>query len=200
MDTLSSMLIFANLLLLFSTFCNTADTLTLSQSLSDGGTRTLVSKDGSFELGFFSPGSSRNRYVGIWYKNIPIRTVVWVANRKNPINDSSGFLMIDNTGNFVLVSNNNSTVVWSSNLTKAAQSGMGELLDSGNLCLRDEKDADSGIYLWQSFDYPSDTLLPGMKLGWDLRTGLDRRLSAWKSPDDPSPGDFTWGTQLQINP
>lgn len=136
----------------------------------DGGTGTLVSKDGSFELGFFSPGSSRNRYVGIWYKNIPIRTVVWVANRKNPINDSSGFLMIDNTRNFVLVSNNNSTVVWSSNLTKAAQSGMGELLDSGNLVLRDEKDADSGIYLWQSFDYPSDTLLPGMMIGWDLRT------------------------------
>jgi hypothetical protein len=39
-----------------------------------------------------------------------------------------------------------------------------------------------------------------MKLGWDLRIGLDRRLSAWKSPDDPSSGDFTWGTQLQSNP
>jgi hypothetical protein len=108
--------------------------------------------------------------------------------------------MLDNTGNLVLVSNNNSTVVWSSNSKKAAQSAMGELLDSGNLVLRDEKDANSGIYLWQSFDYPSDTLLPGMKLGWDLRTGLDRRLSAWKSPDDPSSGDFTWGTQLQNNP
>ena len=107
-STLSSMLIIiANLLLLFSRFCNTANTLTLSQSVCDGGTRTLVSKDGSFELGFFSPGSSRNRYVGIWYKNIPVRTVVWVANRNNPINDSSGFLMLDNTGNVVLVSNNN---------------------------------------------------------------------------------------------
>ncbi|XP_061964451.1 G-type lectin S-receptor-like serine/threonine-protein kinase At4g27290 [Populus nigra] len=201
MDTLSSMLIIiTNLLLLFSRFCNTANTLTLSQSIRDGGTRTLVSKYGSFELGFFSPGSSRNRYVGIWYKNIPVRTVVWVANRNNPINDSSGFLMLDNTGNLVLVSNNNSTVVWSSNSKKAAQNAMGELLDSGNLVLRDEKDANSGIYLWQSFDYPSDTLLPGMKLGWDLRIGLDRRLSAWKSPDDPSSGDFTWGTQLQSNP
>ncbi|XP_052306852.1 G-type lectin S-receptor-like serine/threonine-protein kinase At4g27290 isoform X2 [Populus trichocarpa] len=199
--TLSSMLIIiANLLLLFSRFCNTANTLTLSQSIRDGGTRTLVSKDGSFELGFFSPGSSRNRYVGIWYKNISVRTVVWVANRNNPINDSSGFLMLDNTGNLVLVSNNNSTVVWSSNSKKAAQSAMGELLDSGNLVLRDEKDVNSGSYLWQSFDYPSDTMLPGMKLGWDLRIGLDRRLSAWKSPDDPSSGDFTWGTQLQSNP
>jgi hypothetical protein len=138
--------------------------------------------------------------MGIWYKNIPGRTVVWVANRNNPINDSSGFLMIDNTGNFVLVSNNNSTVVWSSSLTKAARRAMGELLDSGNLVLRDEKDTNSGSYLWQSFDYPSDTMIPGMKLGWGLRTGLDRRLSAWKGPDDPSPGYFTWGTQLLGNP
>uniref|UniRef100_A0A2N9FN74 EGF-like domain-containing protein n=1 Tax=Fagus sylvatica TaxID=28930 RepID=A0A2N9FN74_FAGSY len=41
---------------------------------------------------------------------------------------------------------------------------------------------------------------PGMKLGWDLRTGLDRCLSAWKNWDDPSPGDFTWGIELHDNP
>lgn len=39
-----------------------------------------------------------------------------------------------------------------------------------------------------------------MKLGWDLKTGLDRRLSAWKNSDDPSPGDFTWGIELSDNP
>ncbi|GAY52981.1 hypothetical protein CUMW_146070 [Citrus unshiu] len=70
-----------------------SNTITSSKSLSDG--RTLVSKNGSFELGFFSPGSSKNCYVGIWYKNIPVKTVVWVANRLNPINDSSGLLIIN---------------------------------------------------------------------------------------------------------
>ena len=29
-------------------------------------------------------------------------------------------------------------------------------------------DEDSGISLWESFNYPSDTFLPRMKLGWDL--------------------------------
>jgi hypothetical protein len=43
-------------------------------------------------------------------------------------------------------------------------------------------------------------MLPGMKLGWDLRTGFDRYLSSWKSLDDPSPGDFTWGVQPEGNP
>ncbi|KAG7970906.1 hypothetical protein I3843_07G109300 [Carya illinoinensis] len=34
-----------------------------------------------------------------------------------------------------------------------------------------------------------------MKFGWDFKTGLDRRLSAWKNWDDPSPEDFTWGIE-----
>lgn len=38
----------------------------------------------SFELGFFSPGKSENRCLGIWYKSTP-ETVVWVANRDDPI-------------------------------------------------------------------------------------------------------------------
>ncbi|ESR65345.1 hypothetical protein CICLE_v10007572mg [Citrus x clementina] len=175
-----------------------SDTITSSQSLSDG--RTLVSKDGSFELGFFSPGSSKNRHVGIWYKNMPVKTVVWVANRINPINDSSGLLVVNETGNLVLTSQNKS-VVWSANLSKEVRTPVVlQLLDSGNLVLRGERDGGSETYLWQSFDYPSDTLLPGMKLGWDLKTGLERRITSWKSPDDPSPGNFTWAVERQDNP
>ncbi|KAK3019225.1 hypothetical protein RJ639_003808, partial [Escallonia herrerae] len=66
-----------------------------------------------------------------------------------------------------------------------------QLLDTGNLVVRDTH-TDDGNFLWQSFDYPSDTLLPGMKLGKDFETGLERYLSSWKSNDDPSPGDFTF--------
>ncbi|KAK7278305.1 hypothetical protein RJT34_23331 [Clitoria ternatea] len=38
---------------------------------------TLVSKDGTFELSFFNLDSSSNRYIGIWFKNILIRAIVW---------------------------------------------------------------------------------------------------------------------------
>ncbi|GLT61405.1 hypothetical protein SLA2020_341150 [Shorea laevis] len=173
------------------------DSISPSERLPDG--KTLISNDGSFELGFFHPGSSGNRYLGIWYKNIPVRTVVWVANRVNPINDSSGMLMVTTAGDVQLRSQN-ITVVWSANSTKAAQNPVLRLLNSGNLVLIDDRGGHTEAYSWQSFDYPSDTLLPGMKLGWDLRTGLDRRLLAWKNYDDPSPGDFTWEIELQGNP
>jgi len=150
-------------------------------------------------LQHFSPGFSNNRYLGIWYKSIPGRTTVWVASRLHPINDSSSLLKIDDTENLVLLRNNSDIVVWSSSTTIKAQSPILQLLDFGNLVLRDKNDGNNGI-LWQSFDYPCDTMLPGMKLGWDFWTGFDRYLSSWKSLDDPSPGDFTWGVQPEGNP
>ncbi|XP_072054956.1 S-locus-specific glycoprotein S13-like [Arachis hypogaea] len=68
-----------------------------------------------------------------------------------------------------------------------------QLLDSGNLVLREENDEnEEKNYLWQSFDYPGDTLLPGIKLGKDLRTGFDRCVMAWKNENDPSPGTLNW--------
>ena len=59
------------ILILYSGFSDGIDVFTSSESVSDG--RTLVSRDGNFELGFFRPGSSRNRYLGIWYKKIPVQ-------------------------------------------------------------------------------------------------------------------------------
>ncbi|GMN64975.1 hypothetical protein TIFTF001_034048 [Ficus carica] len=163
------------------------------QSIGDGN--TIVSKEGSFELGFFSPGNANSRYVGIWYRNIRVRTVVWVANRCNPINDSSGLLTINSAGNLVLLSHNNS-LVWSTNSSEQTKKPIVQLLDSGNLILRDEEDGNAENYLWQSFDYPSDTFLAGMKFGWHSRKGLNQRLSAWKNWNDPCPRDLTFGFEF----
>ncbi|XP_019449117.1 PREDICTED: G-type lectin S-receptor-like serine/threonine-protein kinase At4g27290 isoform X2 [Lupinus angustifolius] len=193
-------LFITNLLLLFSQISTATDTITQLQSLPDDGS-TLVSSDGSFELGFFSPGSSTNRYIGIWYKNIPDRFVVWVANRDHPIKHNSSKLSINKEGNLILLSKNG-TVHWSINSSTKALSPIVKLLDTGNLVLREEKDDSNNedSFLWQSFDYPCDTLLPGMKLGWNLKTGLNRRLTAWKNWEDPSPGNFTWSAVITGDP
>ncbi|KAL8505601.1 hypothetical protein ACS0TY_016735 [Phlomoides rotata] len=160
------------------------DTLDASQRLRDG--ETLVSSGGIFELGFFSPGNSKNRYVGIWYNNITVPTYVWVANRETPITTKSGVLRFTEPGILALFNGTNSTIVWSTNVlgNPAAQ-----LLDSGNLVIQD---AEVENFIWQSFDYPTDTYLPGMtSLGWNLVTGVVTNLSSWRSNDDPSPGNFT---------
>ena len=39
-----------------------------------------------------------------------------------------------------------------------------------------------------------------MKLGWDFKAGLERRITSWKSSDDPSPGDFIWKIERQFYP
>ncbi|CAN1281426.1 G-type lectin S-receptor-like serine/threonine-protein kinase At4g27290 [Linum perenne] len=159
--------------------------------IDNGGRQTLQSKDGTFELGFFTPGeSSKNRYLGIWY---------------SPAIDNRSSLIINTAKNnsLVLVSSNK-TVLWSSVANSnplMLKNPVAELLETGNLVLRDQTDSiNSGNYLWQSFDHPCDTLLPGMKLGWDSKTRLNRRLTSWKSPDDPSTGDFIWGVKVQSNP
>ncbi|XP_023882288.1 G-type lectin S-receptor-like serine/threonine-protein kinase At4g27290 isoform X2 [Quercus suber] len=197
MGIFAFVLLSSSLLPFFFVLSYAADSIKKSESLSES--ITLVSKHESYALGFFRPGNSSNRYLGIWYNNIPVRTVVWVANRLNPINDSSGMLMVNSSGSLVLLSQNR-TVAWSANSTKQALNPIVQLLDSGNLVLREENEEDPENYLWQSFDYPSDTWLPGMKLGWDLRTGLERRLTAWKSPDDPSPGELSVGIELHNYP
>ncbi|GMN66857.1 hypothetical protein TIFTF001_035916 [Ficus carica] len=130
---------------------------------------------------------------------IPVQTVVWVANRCNPIDGSSGFLTVNPDGNLVLLSQNKS-VVWSTNSSKQVKKPIAQLLDSGNLVLREEEDLNSDAYLWQSIDYPTDTFLPGMKFGWDLRQGLNTQLPAWRNGDDPCSGDLSCGFGADIYP
>ncbi|CAN6211931.1 unnamed protein product [Urochloa humidicola] len=177
------------LVTLFSSPASAADTLAANASLADG--ETLVSAGGVFELGFFTPASSTARFLGIWYMGIAPQTVVWVANRDAPITGATASLAINATGSLVLADPSSGRVFWSPPPSKAtaAAAPAAQLMDSGNFVLR----SGGAAVLWQSFDYPSDTLLPGMKLGWDLAAGLDRRLTTWRSPGDPSPGDYTFG-------
>ncbi|KAJ8628272.1 hypothetical protein MRB53_021579 [Persea americana] len=177
--------------LIFFNFCNSTDTLTPIQSVRDG--ETLSSAGEKFVLGFFSPGnSSTNRYVGIWYNKIPDQTIVWTANRENPVRNSSGVLTIKG-GNLVLLDGgpDNNTILWSSNVSSStvANNSSATLTDSGNLVLKDGQQRT----LWESFDYPTNTYLPRMKLGFKKRTGLNRILTSWKSADDPAPGEFSLG-------
>lgn len=164
------------------------DKLRADKTIIDGS--TIVSAGGHFELGFTDIGTTTNRYVGIWYKKISIKTIVWIANRETPVHTTSGLLKLYSNGNLVIL-NGSDYVVWSSNSSTSVNNPVAQLLDSGNLVIRDETDGYPDNYLWQSFDIPGNTLLPGAKLGWNLETGLERYLNSWTSDDDPSLGEYT---------
>ncbi|XAR70674.1 Non-specific serine/threonine protein kinase, partial [Bertholletia excelsa] len=169
--------------------CISVDTITPSGPLKDG--ELLISDGKNFVLGFFSPGKSSFRYVGIWYYKVSEQTVVWVANRDRPINGSAGVLLIGEDGNLAVQESNQSTPLWRTSVSAIAgtTSSAARLLDSGNLILfGGEK---GRLITWQSFDHPTDTFLPEMKLGLDRRTGLNRILTSWKSGDDPATGVYS---------
>jgi hypothetical protein len=177
------------LLLVFHFFplSTSTDTIRANQSIQDGD--VIVSGEKMFALGFFSPGKSLNRYVGIWYYLGSEQTVVWVANRDHPVSGKSGVLSINSQGNLVLYETNQTTVpVWSTNVSvTSGNDTVARLLDSGNLELVETVTAE---ILWQSVDHPTHTLLPLMKLGFNRRAGLNWSLTSWKSPDDPGSGNY----------
>lgn len=176
--------------------CISLDTITPNQPIRDDKV-VLVSSRNVFALGFFSPGNSSKRYIGVWYNNVPNRRVVWVANRDNPINDtSSGLLAIHEDGGLNIYGKDSNIPIWSANITLSwPNNTMAKLFDTGNLVLLDNNNGSQRV-LWQSSDHPSDTVLRHMKLGLDRRSGLNRFLTSWKSQDDPGTGNCTYG----VNP
>ena len=189
--TFSFLLVFVVLILFHPAFSISVNTLSSTETLTISSNRTIVSPGDDFELGFFKTGTSSLWYLGIWYKKVPQRTYAWVANRDNPLSNSIGTLKISGR-NLVLLGHSNK-LVWSTNLTSGNLRSpvMAELLANGNFVMRYSNN-DQGGFLWQGFDYPTDTLLPQMKLGWDRKTGLNRILRSWRSLDDPSSSNYSY--------
>lgn len=116
-----------------------------------------VSSNGDFAIGFFS---YFNLYkVGIHFNSssIPIdkQTVVWVAGADLKVGNKSYF-QLDESGELFLFDSDTGITAWTSKTSNA--SVVSALLrDDGNFVLLNKQK----ITVWQSFDNPSDTLLPG---------------------------------------
>ncbi|KAJ9697293.1 hypothetical protein PVL29_009195 [Vitis rotundifolia] len=158
--------------------------------------KLLVSAKGTFTLGFFSLESGS--YLGIWYTTDDYNKKVWVANRDKPVSGTDANLTLDADGKLMITHSGGGPIVLNSN--QAAGNSIATLLDSGDFVL-EEFNSDGSVKekLWESFDNPTDTLLPGMKLGINLKTGRNWSLASWISEQVPAPGTFTleWNdTQL----
>ncbi|XP_010061710.1 putative receptor protein kinase ZmPK1 [Eucalyptus grandis] len=146
----------------------TRTTLSRGDSLSvDNPDDILISKSGVFSAGFYPVG--KNAYCfAIWFSDPPCSgqncTVVWMANRNEPVNGRYSKLSIKKNGDLMLTDARHA-VVWAIDTASLSWSKTPvhqlQLLDSGNLVLRDRE---GNVPLWQSFNCPTNVLLPGQNL------------------------------------
>ncbi|XP_021803153.1 G-type lectin S-receptor-like serine/threonine-protein kinase LECRK3, partial [Prunus avium] len=108
---------------------------------------TWLSPSGLYAFGFYRQG---NGYaVGIFLAGIPEKTVVWTLNRDNPPVSNDSTLVFAGDG---LASPTAHLVSFSASYAS--------MLDSGNFVVYNFEQE----IVWQSFDHPTDTLLPGQRL------------------------------------
>lgn len=194
----------AVLILLILPLSVSEDRLVPGKPLSPGN--TIVSDDGAFALGFFSPSNSTTPaklYLGIWYNRYSRAHHGVGCQPRNPAhqitNSTTPMLSLTNTSNLILSDGGGGGhVLWmTTNGDGAAPSSsppVAVLMNTANLVIQ----SSNGTTLWQSFDHFTDTLLPGMKVRIRYNTGDYQRLVSWKATDDPSPGRFSFGGDMTL--
>ncbi|KAL6276795.1 hypothetical protein ACE6H2_020396 [Prunus campanulata] len=121
------------------------------------------------------PRQGNGHAAGIFLAGIPEETVVWTANRDDPPVSNSATLLFTSDGLALPTAEGQNYFAKSSGSASYAS-----MLDSGNFVLYNS----GWEIVWQSFDHPTDTLLPGQRL-----LSGDELLSA-KSEADHSTGIF----------
>jgi hypothetical protein len=135
-----------------------------SLSVEDHARPFLVSPDGTFSCGFLEAGDNAFSF-SVWYSDAVNKTAVWTANPDAAVNGRGSRISFRDDGGLVL-SGANGTTVWKSKTSGAGLSV--SLLNSGNLVISDDPSSTGGgRTLWQSFDWPVDTLVPSQRLTKD---------------------------------
>ncbi|CAH1427261.1 unnamed protein product [Lactuca virosa] len=92
------------------------------------------------------------------------------------------------TGKLIIASGEATLVNISDNKFTPGDNLTATLSYTGNFKLKNETDNQT---LWQSFDYPTNLLLPGMKIGVNLKTGQSWNLTSRLRIGNPDLGAFT---------
>ncbi|XP_057812929.2 G-type lectin S-receptor-like serine/threonine-protein kinase At2g19130 [Cryptomeria japonica] len=182
-------LILATNLIIAAHYCSSlavgsGDTLLLGNSLT--GNQTILSKNGEFALGFFSPSGTNNWYIGIWYAQISEKTTVWVANRDNPVRGMPGVLHFLSDG-YLRLFDSKGLSVWSTD--NSLKGSRAVITDAGNFIMLGDGQNKSEI-VWESFAHPGDTWLPSMNFSKGMK------LTSRKSSVDPAIGVFSFGMDI----
>ncbi|KAJ0024597.1 hypothetical protein Pint_08715 [Pistacia integerrima] len=158
--------IFFFLLFLLQTPPNSSATFQVLEegsSLSvDNSNDYLISENGVYSAGFFNVGDNAFCFA-VWFINSSRPVAAWMANRDKPVNGKGSKLSLLRNGDLFLT-DAGGIPIWNSKTNSTSPVNL-VLLDTGNLVLRNSET----VTLWQSFDSPTDTLLPEQPLTKDTQ-------------------------------
>ncbi|KAE8706881.1 putative Receptor-like protein kinase 1 [Hibiscus syriacus] len=121
--------------------------------------RSWPSPSGHFEFGFYRQGSGYA--AGIWLVGRPENTTVWTANRDDPPVSASSTLEFTAQGTLLLRTENGAQKIIA-NTSSSGSADSACMLDMGNFVLYQSR-----TVVWESFDFPTDTILGGQNLRSD---------------------------------
>ncbi|EAZ37438.1 putative receptor protein kinase ZmPK1 [Oryza sativa Japonica Group] len=175
------------LLLIHPLLCISAhDFLSPGASLSEDD--VLYSPNGDFACGLYkiSPNSCT---FSIWFTNSADKTVVWSANPLHPVYTQGSKMELKSDGSMVLT-DNSGQIVWTNNVSSSnGEQVQAQLLNTGNLIVKGKGDT----ILWQSFDSPTDTLLPTQNITVRIKLTSTNRLLV------PGRYSFHFNDQFQLS-
>ncbi|XP_038724919.1 G-type lectin S-receptor-like serine/threonine-protein kinase LECRK3 [Tripterygium wilfordii] len=148
-------LLFFLLLPSFAISQNNGTTISTNQSFTAGEEATpWLSPSRDFALGFRQLDTNINLFLlAIWYYKIPSRTIVWYANGDKPAPRGSKVEFTTDRG--LVLDNPDGNEIWRTNFSSSVVAN-GVFTDRGNLVIGSR----NSETLWESFDHPTDTLLP----------------------------------------
>ena len=138
---------------------NLSNLIHLGSSLSPNANHTCwLSPSGLFAFGFYPQDDGFA--IGIWLVNQTEKTIIWTANRDDPPVSSNATLNLTIDGKLLLITEQGRelSIIDVDQEDRPATSAA--MLDSGNFVLYGN---DSNV-IWESFDFPTDTILGGQNL------------------------------------
>ncbi|KAJ9674315.1 hypothetical protein PVL29_023708 [Vitis rotundifolia] len=172
------LLLLLTLLLSYPLPLSTLDSLSQGSFLSVGKPeQVLISQSGIFSAGLYPVGD--NAYcLAIWFTKPSYdgkHAVVWMANRNQPVNGNFSKLSLLKSGDLILTDAGR-FIVWTIKTVGISPVQL-HLFNTGNLVLR----TSDGVIQWQSFDSPTDTLLPHQPLTRNTRLVSSRTKTSFFS-------------------
>ncbi|KAJ6377942.1 hypothetical protein OIU78_028217 [Salix suchowensis] len=188
--------------------CNHGEIHLGSQLFPTSNLQSWISPSGHFAFGFYPQGNGFA--IGIWLIGQPDNTVVWTVNRDDPPVSSNATIHFSEKGELLLRTEKGYEKPIAGDLHVSDSASM---LDSGNFVLYS-----GSKIIWQSFDFPTDTILGGQSLTFShelvssvsssnhssgrflLAMQEDGNLVAYRRKSAHLPSDAYWSSHTPATP